>query len=84
MDALDNGMHASTVALIYTSIYVQHFVQVFVRKEFRNFVSNWKKLCQKRKQEKKDKNKIQINQLRTCLSLIMTNYNPALNYSHRK
>ena len=31
MNALDNGIPASTVELIYTSNYVQHLVQVFVR-----------------------------------------------------
>lgn len=35
MEALDNGMQASSVGLIYTSNYVQKLVQVSLEKGFK-------------------------------------------------
>ena len=34
MNALDNGMQASTVKLIYTTNYVRHLVQISYEKSF--------------------------------------------------
>ena len=64
MNALDNGIPANMVGLIYTSNYIQHLVQVSVRKKFCYFVSvlRWKRLNKKKKIIK-----IQIILMRTCL-----------------
>ena len=34
MNALDNGMQASTLKLIYTANYVRHLVQILYEKSF--------------------------------------------------
>ena len=58
MNALDNGIQASTVKLIYTSSYVQHLVQISCEESFAVLSQTGKYFTGSVKTIKKDKNKI--------------------------
>ena len=64
MKALDNGMQASTVGAIYTSKYSAPCTSFCGKKVFLFCLNTLLKALTK---EKKDKNKIQIILIRTCL-----------------
>ena len=61
MNALDNGMQASTVKLIYTANYVRHLVQILYEKSFAVLSQTGKYFAESVKtKKKKDKKKTQI------------------------
>ena len=67
MNALDNGMQASTVKLIYTSNYVRQIVQISCEKCSAVLSQTGKYFTESvNSRKKKDKNKIKIL-IRTCL-----------------
>ena len=76
MHALNNGMQASTVELIYTSNYVQHLLQLLVRKKFLSQTGEC--LAESVKKRKKGKYKIQIILKR---SYLISYYNKLLSSS---
>ena len=60
MNALDNGMQASTLKLIYTANYVRHLVQILYEKSFAVLSQTGKYFAESVKTKKKDKKKTQI------------------------
>ena len=60
MNALDNGMQASTVKLIYTANYVRHLVQILYEKSFGVLSQTGKYFAESVKTKKKKDKKTQI------------------------
>ena len=54
MNALDNGMQACTVKLIYTTSYVRHLVQILYEKSFAVLSQTGKYFAECVKTKKKD------------------------------